>query len=482
MQANVEATRESLLDTLQLLGAIELKRTRNRFASMYPEHGPLRRDLYPKHQAFFALGATKRFRLLMGPNGIGKTEGVGGYEVVCHLTGLYPDWWTGKRFHRAIKAWCAGDTNKTLRESIQPKLLGDEGNHGTGLIPFDLLGTVKVKQNTNGVIDYVLVKHVPTGKWSRLVFKSYEEGRESFQASDVDLIWLDEEPKSNIMTECVHRFRGRTADGHMLLTFTPVNGISDVVCLFVPQFIEGFDQAEYDLASKGYVHCSLDEVAHMTPEERRAKEAATPPWEREARINGLPSIGSGKIYPVEERTFLVDPFRIPDHWERAFGFDGGYHHTAAVWGAYDKDNDTWYLYGEYKPGEGPVALHATAIKLRGEWIPGVGDAAAISQTDGSKMLDLYRALGVDLTLADKEVGKGLAMVLDLLLTGKLKVFSNLKQWLDEFRLYRFDEKHRVVKVKDHLMDATRYLIMSGLKVATTPQRKSAMTFRPVNFG
>jgi hypothetical protein len=55
--------------------------------------------------------------------------------------------------------------------------------------------------------------------------------------------------------------------------------------------------------------------------------------------------------------------------------------------------------------------------------------------------------------------------------GKLKVFRSLNNWLSEFRLYRRDEKGAVVKAQDHLMDSTRYLIMSGLDIATTGEEK-----------
>lgn len=480
MQVAFTPTRTALIETLQYLDAIAMSRAANKIDTMYPDTGPLRRDLYAKHMQFFALGATKRYRMFVGANGIGKTEGVGGYELALHLTGEYPAWWTGKRFKRPIKAWAAGDTNKTLRESIQPKLLGDENNRGTGLIRASLIGKVFVKQNTNGVVDIALVKHV-SGGWSRLVLKSYEEGRESFQASDIDLIWLDEEPPLPIFGECVHRFRGKTADGHLLMTFTPARGLSAIVCLFMPQFIHNFDQAEYDAASKACVICAFDEVPHISAEERARKEAVTPPHEREYRLRGLPSVGTGKVYPVEESSFLIDPFRIPDHYPRVFGFDGGYYNTAVVWLAYDPDSGTWYIYADYKPGAGPPLVHAAAIKLRGEWIPGVGDAASVD-ANGKKLIDLYRHdYGVDLHLAEKDVGTGIQAVLDLLVAGKLKVFRNLQQWIDEFRMYRYDDKQQVVKINDHLMDATRYAIKSGLKYATTRVRK-AIAFKEVNFG
>jgi hypothetical protein len=55
---------------------------------------------------------------------------------------------------------------------------------------------------------------------------------------------------------------------------------------------------------------------------------------------------------------------------------------------------------------------------------------------------------------------------------RLKVFSSLRNWLNEFRLYRRDEKGKVVKDNDHLMDATRYLVVSGLSRAALPGKYS----------
>ena len=77
---------------------------------------------YDKQQAFFAMGATKRERLLMAGNQLGKTE-AGAFEVACHLTGLYPEWWTGRRFSHPVKGWAAGETSLLARDVLQKKAL-----------------------------------------------------------------------------------------------------------------------------------------------------------------------------------------------------------------------------------------------------------------------------------------------------------------------------------------------------------------------
>ena len=125
---------------------------RNKFAGMFPETGPLRRELYHHHCQFFSDGKWAQYRAFIGGNGTGKTEG-GGFELVCHLTGEYPDWWTGWRFNRPIQAWCAGDTTKTVRNIIQQKLLGSKdhrgSDNGTGIIPGAKLGKTAGMTPTN---------------------------------------------------------------------------------------------------------------------------------------------------------------------------------------------------------------------------------------------------------------------------------------------------------------------------------------------
>jgi hypothetical protein len=82
------------------------------------------------------------------------------------------------------------------------------------------------------------------------------------------------------------------------------------------------------------------------------------------------------------------------------------------------------------------------------------------------LLQTYRDLGLHIQEAVNAVETGLYTVYQRLSGSRLKVFKTLPNWLSEYRLYRRDEKGRVVKERDHLMDCTRYGIMSGLNVAT----------------
>lgn len=424
---------------------------RTKFHRMFPDTGPHRRELYPKHTELIGLTADHRFVALLGGNGTGKTE-LGAYVATCHATGLYPAWWNGWRFDRPTTQWVAGDTKETVRDIIQRKLLGEPGQAGTGMVPAALLGKIVMRQNSNGSCDYVHVKHV-SGRWSRIGFKSYDQRRESFQGVEQDAIWLDEECPPDIYQECVQRFRGKSAEGRLLLTFTPLSGITEVVSMFVPQFSTAFDAKEYGASNRAFVFCGWDDVPHLSAVEKAQKMANTLPHEREARTKGSPSIGSGKVYQVPESDFVIEPLQtIPKHWPRIYGADFGFSNdTAAVFMAHDQDADCVYLYAEYSRPQAEPDVHAGAIKaMGGTWIPGVGDYAG-ANLEGEKTLDVYKRLGLDIHNADKQVHAGVLDVMTRLSQGRLKVYSTCVKWLQEYRLYSRDDRGMVVKKNDHCL-------------------------------
>lgn len=233
--------------------------------------------------------------------------------------------------------------------------------------------------------------------------------------------------------------------------------------------------------SKHVVQAGWDHAPHLSEAAKADLLAEIPPYQRDARSKGVPVLGSGAIYPVPESDFVAPPFEIPEHFPRAYGLDVGWNRTAAVWGARDRDADVVYLYAEHYLGRSEPPLHAAGIRAKGEWIPGVIDPASRGrgQTDGEQLLQNYRDLGLDIEPAENAVEAGIERVWTRLVSGRLKVFSSLANWLYEFRQYRRDENGRVVKRNDHAMDATRYLIVSGVERMKTQVRKQ---FEPRKTG
>lgn len=226
--------------------------------------------------------------------------------------------------------------------------------------------------------------------------------------------------------------------------------------------------------SKYVVSATWDESPHLDPATKATILASIPPYQRDARTKGIPQLGAGAIFPVPESQIVVEPFTIPEKWPRAYGLDVGWNVTAAVWCAIDPDIGTTYFIHEYYRQEAEPSIHAAAIMGRGKWIPGVIDPAARgrSQIDGGQLLQNYQDLGLDLTSAQNKVESGLGSMWEAMESGRLKVFSTLMHWLAEFRLYRRDEKGRVVKKFDHCQDASRYLWVSGRDIAKVKPVKS----------
>jgi phage terminase large subunit-like protein len=223
------------LDDLEQIVLTEAQRRHdtNRIADVYPDEGPLRRELYPKHIAFFKAGATHMERAAIAANRVGKTWGIGGYETTVHLTGDYPPWWEGRRFESPVDVWAAGDTSETTRDIVQLALMGPINAIGTGLIPAaKIIGEPARRSGTANSIDTVLVQHA-SGGTSSLGFKSYDQGRRKFQGTGKHVIWLDEEPPADVYDECLLRLM--TTNGLMLATFTPLLGLSDVAMRFLPE-------------------------------------------------------------------------------------------------------------------------------------------------------------------------------------------------------------------------------------------------------
>jgi len=459
--------------TPEAIAAEDRRRARNKIARFFPGEGSYRRDLYPKHLAFFAAGLKYKERLFMAANRVGKSES-GAFEVTCHLTGIYPDWWEGRRFSDPVEVWACGTTTETTRDIVQSKLFGPINAIGTGMIPGDAIPTKpRSRAGVADSLESAWIKHA-SGGFSQLALKTYAQGRPSFEGTAKHVIWCDEEPPLDCYTEML--YRTVTTRGIILTTFTPLLGRSDVVKSFLDP--ENPDAELY----KWYIQAGWDDVPHIPESEQQAIIATTPPYQLDARTKGTPSLGAGSIYPLPESEISCDPFPIPDSWPRAFALDCGWNRTAAIWGARDPGSGVIYLYSEHYQGQGEPASHAQAIRGRGAWIPGVIDPACLgsSQIDGRTLMDMYRNLGLVLEPAVNAVEAGITEVWQLLIAGRLKVMSNCQNWFKEYRQYHRDDKGngKIVKKDDHLQDATRYLIVSGrehMRVQPAPQKEKPVS-------
>lgn len=437
------------------------RRKYHRLAFTFPEFGPFARSGYVKHREFLAATAKRREVCFCAANRAGKSETVA-YAAAVWLTGEYPDWWEGRVFNKPVNILIAGESAKLVRDSMQIKMMGQPGEHGTGLIPKDAIISTTSKSGVPDGIDTVQVRH-KSGGVSVLQFASYDQGREAFQATSRDVVIEDEEPPLAIHNECL--IRTMTTRGLVLLAFTPLKGMSETVLSFRRKAEDG---------SAAIISATWSDAPHLSEEDQRTMLAALPPYQRDARSKGIPQLGSGAVYPVPESDLIIEPFAIPKHFRKAYGMDVGWNNTAAVWIAHDAETDIIYITSDYKRGQCEPSSHAAAIRVRGD-LPGLIDPASQGrgQDDGRKLIDQYRTMGLNLTIADNAVEAGIFDLYTRMTTGRLKIFKTCQLLIEELRLYRRDDKGRIVKDNDHLLDATRYVCRSGLGIAVAAEVKDA---------
>lgn len=451
---------------------------------------------YPKQIAFHHAAAIRgvRERLLIAGNQVGKTW-CAAMEVAMHLTGVYPKWWLGAKYRKPTVIWAGSVTSQGTRDTVQRLLLGPPGQpslQGTGSIPKACLIPDGVKKATHGVSDAVetiMVRHVPTGGVSRVTLKSYDQGRLRWQGDTINFVWFDEEPDEEIYNEGLTRTNA--TGGLAIMTFTPLLGMSSVVKKFLVEKRLGTHVTTM----------TMDDAPHFTAEDKVTIAASYPEHERKARVFGIPMMGQGSVFPIDEDTLKEQTVAIPPHWARIVGVDFGYDHpTAAAWLAWDRDQDIVHVYDVYKQRLGTPVIHSAAIRARGAWIPCAWPHDGLQHDKGSGVIlaDQYRALGVNMlkqrathapSPGQKEgdggngVEAGLMDMLDRMQTGRLRIARHLNDWFEEMRMYhRKDGK--VVRDNDDVISATRYALMMlrRAKPVEAPKRAVVQAFRPMDSG
>lgn len=372
-------------------------------------------------------------------------------------------------------------TDKTTRDNVQRMLIGAEGDWGTGMIPADRIVTSTMSRGTAGLLDTMRVK-TNFGGQSWIGFKSYEGSREGarskWQSDTLDFIWFDEEPPGAIYSEGLARIAVR--GGMLMLTFTPLLGATEVVSYFYPTLTA---------RSRALVQMGIEDALHIPAERRQQIIDAYPAHEREARIHGIPMLGSGRVFPIEEARVKEECLeKIPPHWPRIGGLDFGWDHPfAAVAIAWDRDADCIHVTHTYRVREETPVVHSAALKSFGK-IPfawphdghvheGGVPIAAQYEAQGIKMLPTHATLPDGSHPMLTRLEASVMEILDRMKTGRFKVAAHLSDWWEEFRHYhRKDAK--IVKERDDLMSATRMAVMM-LRFARTADGQRAL---PISAG
>jgi phage terminase large subunit-like protein len=429
---------------------------------------------YEWQREFHEAGAIKSERMLMAGNRTGKTL-CAAAEVTFHLTGDYPDWWKGRRFSQPTLVWTGSPTNETSRDIVQAELLGGPGEKlGTGWIPRErIVGKPSARQcGVKNVFESVQVRH-KSGGISSVNFKTYDQGWAKFQGTAPHVVWLDEEPEDYmIFSECQTRIL--TVRGIVLVTFTPLRGVTELV--------EHFQKGLSGTFIKG---ATWDDAPHLAEKDKAELLSRYRVHERKTRSEGIPMMGEGAVFPIDDEHLMVDAFPIPRHFARIKGCDFGLDHPAAgVDIAYDRDRDIVYVIDCYKK-EGELApYHAAWFNKSDKWVPvsWPHDGLNREKKGGSTIADGYRAHGVNMLtksaryrrVKGEDTEKGgpqpvwpiIDHVRERMQTGRFKVFRHLSQWFEEKRSY-YVKDQKLSTTRDDILKATFYAVMM-LRYAATP--------------
>ena len=457
-------TKNEIVQLAEKTHALVLKRKYRFIDFIFPETGKYSRSAYPKVMDWYEKGKTHRFRMIGGGNGSGKSHNAA-TELVYHVTGDYPTWWTGLRQANPHNWWIVSESPGTFRDSLQKLLLGNTLNDddlGTGLIPKEKIVGYSAWSGVSGTVNNIEVRH-KNGHIVTISVKSTDQKRENLQAATIDGVVFDEEPPLDIYEECVMRLRGNPTKppGISMLVFTSLKGLTDVVLKYCPDGI--YPEGQHPTDPQKYITRLFVEqdCPHLTQEDINVYRQEFGGSELDSRLSGAIALGSGRIYPYAEDQVFVKPFPIPDYWPRCFTLDFGHHVTCAIWGAKDPHTNVLYIYSEYySKGHQTSQVHSLNIQAKGKWIKGICDPSGGGrQDDGRQLVDLFRSHGLDLTPGDNSI-IGLSRNCNMFENGTLKIFNTCEQTKREFRLYRFDSKRPNEPARnqdDHAMDCLQYM-------------------------
>ena len=449
---------------------------RSRFALYKP---------YPKQMEFHNSMAS--CRLISGANQSGKTI-AGTHECAFQATGIYPEWykgWKGKSRIDVVSGKpvfnvvVAATDSKTLRDSIMKKIVGSEqDDFSDGLIAkkYQVPGSIVKARSVTGLLDSIQI-YREDGGICTIYFRSYEQGRENLQSLTADYVYCDEEPPQDVYAELMARLNA--TGGHFAMAFTPLKGLT----LLVQEYWNHDNPDKFLTCMNIY---EVDHIAKFPDKIARIKSSFSglSEAEREARMMGIPAMGSGTVYPVSDDSISCEAFEIPRSWPRIAGLDfgRGEHPIACAWIAFDPQGCA-YVYDCFKLTRVGDAEVAANILGRGAWIPvtyphdfmrssGISTINDETKTEGWIYKEIFAKYGINFTdhNAKTEEGSvrveaGIVRIRQAMVEGKFKVFSHLTDWFKEKATYLYKEDGTVTKANDDILDATRYaFVMSRYAV------------------
>jgi len=384
--------------------------------------------------------------LIAGGNRAGKTQ-IGAMMAVA-VAASKKEWW--------VREWIA-------QNNIDPSIIPDEPCTvwASALSFSDALEYVrpKIAQYCPKGSRFVRWKaqdrgqvYFPNG--GRIASLSADAGRSKFQGSGgIGMVWLDEEQPYQIFEECM--LRVVDSRGILLLTMTPLKGMTWVYDLFVEGKKDGFETHTISGLDNPWISSVklARAVQHMSTEAQQS------------RLFGAFTNQQGLVYSeVSPHIHIINSFVPPEDWPRYRSIDFGTRNPfACLWFAHDRDDDVLHVYREYYKTEATTLENGRRVNMMSANDPPVEWTVADPESRDGRLL-LARECNIPTKPAHKAVLDGINSVkerLSLDANGKphLLIYDNCKELIREFRLYRWSEgagKDRPIKKWDHGLDALRY--------------------------
>ena len=459
--------RQEKVELIYLLEEKERRQAAKKHLTSYAIFYPWQRDFVAATHQYYEC-------CLCAGNQIGKTF-TGTTIDAMHLLGDYPEDWEGHQFDHAPLCWGLSYSMEKSRDLLQKALFGElrAGEFTGGLIPKDRIIDYQSAPGTPNACRTVRVKH-RLGV-AVMQFWSYTQGQHAIMGDVVDWVHVDEEPEDQtirpqLLTRTINGDLGR--GGRIIYTFTPENGRTELVVQFM----------DTPTSSQFFMQKGWDDAPHMTDEKKERLLDQYPSYQRDMRSKGDPMLGHGRIYDIGDDYITCDPLAdIPDHWYVIRGMDFGWDHPQAHIQLYeDRDNGIFYVAKAWK------ARHTSAndawgvVKEWGEAVPTAWPQDGLQhekarddavqqkvhyQKAGFKMLSEFATWPPvsdgpgKMKSGGNSVEQGLYEIADLMRKGNFRFVRGLTDLFDEFRQYHRDEKGKVVKTKDDLLDAVRTAYM-----------------------
>lgn len=461
---------------------------------------------YPWQKKAVEMTADHRIIGVICGNQMGKSE-VTCAMLACHLTGIYPDWWKGKRYDRAVRIMAAGVDSNHNKNVLQERLFGTNNRRlkedlGKGMIPRKNIIMESIVSVRGDDIQSAKIKHI-SGDNSELIFRSYSQGREAAQGFPADIIQIDEQPGDPFWEEALTRTRA--TGGHIICSFTPLMGRNHLVESLLglpaeedsPEDMFGFKYLSDD--RRAMVRASWYDAPHIIDNDADAIKDAKDdyPTDWQARVFGIPSPGAGRIYDhlVDDIVFDPDKTLISNKWNSLIGVDFGWTKndpSGMIKVCMDDANDVIYVMEEWK-GHTPTdrefvkRLNFIDPSLPVAW-PRDGNTSSDWKGGGTIADKLRQDYDVNLLRdffhnpigpdgqRNNHLHPGFQEINDRFSTNRLKISIECRELIAELENYGYGKdvngqstgkpaKHS----EDHLLDAFRYAVMTIIQGHGQPE-------------